>query len=92
MLAITRFRDPGADFEQRAARVVDFWRACSGNLRVDLVQNLDDPELWAIVSEWDSVGSYRRSFQGYEAKMILTEVLLLAVDEPSAYLAPDDLR
>lgn len=92
MLAVTRFQGPGVDFEERAARVVDFWRGCQGNLRVDLVQNLDDPELWAIVSEWDSVGSYRRSFQGYEAKMILTEVLLLAVDEPSAYLAPDELR
>lgn len=90
MLAITRFRDPGPDFEQRAARIVDFWRGREGCLRMELVRNLDDEELWAIVSEWRSVGDYRRSFQGYEAKMVLTEVLLQAVDEPSAYLLPEE--
>lgn len=92
MLAIIRFRSPGDDFEDRVAHVVDFWRSCPGNLRADVVRNLDDPDLWAIVTEWDGVGSYRRSFQGYEAKMILTEVLLLALDEPSAYLAPGEFR
>lgn len=92
MLAVTRFRNPGDDFENRAARVVDFWRGCAGCVRVELVRNLDEPELWALVSEWESVGFYRRSFQGYEAKMILTEILLLAIDEPSAYLAPGDFR
>lgn len=90
MLAVTRFQSPGHDFEQRAMRVVEFWRSCAGNRRVDLVRNLDDPGLWAIIGEWDNVGAYRRSFQGYEAKMVLTEVLLLAVDEPSAYHAMEE--
>lgn len=91
MLAISRFRAPGPDFPQRAARIVEFWRSSPGCLRVELVRNLDDEELWAILSEWETVGAYRRSFNGYEAKMVLTEVLLLAVDEPSAYLAADEL-
>ena len=56
-----------------------------------MVQNLDDPELWAIVSRWESVGDYRRSFNGYDAKMILTPLLSRAIDEPSAFLPPEEL-
>ena len=91
LLAISRFQDPGADFEPAADAVVAFWRECSGCLSAELVRNLDEQALWAIVSRWDSVGSYRRSFGGYEAKMVLTPVLSRAIDEPSAYLAPGEL-
>lgn len=58
---------------------------------MDLVVNLDEPGLWALVSRWRDVGSYRRAFSGNETKLLLTPVLLRAVDEPSAYLDPDDL-
>ncbi|WP_231979100.1 hypothetical protein [Tessaracoccus coleopterorum] len=55
------------------------------------MRNLDDPDLWAIVGHWESVGAYRRSFNGYEAKMLLTPLLSMAIDEPSAYLPPDEV-
>ena len=58
---------------------------------MDLVVNLDEPGLWALVSRWRDVGSYRRAFSGNETKLLLTPVLLRAVDEPSAYLDPGDL-
>ena len=58
---------------------------------MDLVVNLDEPGLWALVSRWRDVGSYRRAFSGSETKLLLTPVLLRAVDEPSAYLDPGDL-
>ncbi|SHJ78738.1 Antibiotic biosynthesis monooxygenase [Tessaracoccus bendigoensis DSM 12906] len=91
MFAVNRFRDVGAEFEREAQQVVEFWRAREGCESMDLVRNLDDPGLWAIVSRWRDVGSYRRSFNGFEAKMVLTPLLLRAVDEPSAYLAPGDI-
>lgn len=91
MLSISRFRESGHDFRERAELVVEFWRTCEGCESVELVQNLDDEALWAIVSRWATVGAYRRSFGGYDAKMALTPVLSLAIDEPSAYLAPDEL-
>lgn len=91
MYAVNRFRDVGAEFEREAQQVVEFWRAREGCESMDLVRNLDDPGLWAIVSRWRDVGSYRRSFNGFEAKMVLTPLLLRAVDEPSAYLAPGDI-
>lgn len=90
MFAISRF-SAGDDFRTKGEGVVAFWRGCEGCTSAELVRNLDEPELWAIVSTWDNVGSYRRSFSGYDAKMLLTPVLSLALDEPSAYLPPDEL-
>ena len=91
MLAVQRFRDVHAGLRTALEQVVTFWRERPGCLSVDLVQNLDDPDLWAIISRWSDVGSYRRSFSGYEAKMLLTPALSAAIDEPSAYLDPADL-
>lgn len=91
MLAISRFRDVGADFPVQAAAVVEFWRTREGCESAQVVRNLDDEDLWAIVSTWESVGAYRRSFNGYDAKVVLTPVLSRAIDEPSAYLDPHEL-
>lgn len=91
MLAISRFRDVGPGFAEQAEQAVTFWRTRDGCLSVELVQNLDDEGLWAIVGRWESVGAYRRSFNGYDAKMVLTPVLSRAIDEPSAYLDPAEL-
>jgi len=91
MLAISRFRDQGDGFRDEAQPVVDWWSARPGCVSMDLVQNLDEPGLWAIVGRWVSVGAYRRSFNGYDAKMLLTPLLSRAVDEPSAYLPPDEV-
>ncbi len=91
MLAISRFKDVWPGFAMEADGVAEFWRGRPGCLGVDVVQNLDDQALWAIVSRWENVGAYRRSFNGFDAKMILTPVLSRAIDEPSAYLPPDEL-
>ncbi|AQP46907.1 antibiotic biosynthesis monooxygenase [Tessaracoccus aquimaris] len=91
MLAISRFRTDDPGFEDMARPVVDWWAARPGCLGIDLVRNLDDPALWAMVGRWDNVGAYRRSFNGYEAKMLLTPLLSRAIDEPSAYLPPTEL-
>ncbi|MEO7588266.1 MAG: antibiotic biosynthesis monooxygenase family protein [Arachnia sp.] len=91
MLAISRFQDVWPGFPADAEGVADFWRGRPGCLGVDVVRNLDDQDLWAIVSRWENVGAYRRSFNGFDAKMILTPVLGRAIDEPSAYLPPEEL-
>ena len=91
MLVITRFASPGPGFLAEARAVVDWWAARPGCLGIDLVQNLDDPDLFALVGRWASVGEYRRSFNGYDAKMILTPLLSRAVDEPSAYLPVEEM-
>lgn len=91
MLAISRFRCQGKPFDELAAPVVQWWRLREGCVGIDVVRNLDDPDLWAVVGRWESVGAYRRSFNGYEAKMLLTPLLSMAIDEPSAYLPADEV-
>ena len=90
-MAISRFRVPGdaSGFRVGAEAVVTRFAASPGCLDAQLVQNLDEPELWAIVSRWADVGSYRRAFNGTEAKLVLIPLLSLAIDEPSAYAAAD---
>lgn len=75
-------------FEAAARAVVAQFATSAGSLGADLVQNLDDPGLWAIVSRWADVGSYRRAFNGTDAKLVLVPLLSLAIDEPSAYAEP----
>jgi hypothetical protein len=89
-LAISRFQVPGdpSGFALQARAVVDQFAASAGSLGAELVQNLDEPELWAIVSRWADVGSYRRAFNGTAAKLVLIPLLSLAIDEPSAYADP----
>ncbi len=93
MLAISRFRVPGdpSGFRLQAQAVVEQFASSRGSEGAELVQNLDEPELWAIVSRWSDVGSYRRAFSGTPAKMVLVPLLSLAIDEPSAYAPPSDV-
>lgn len=90
MIAISRFRVPGdpSGFVLGARAVVGRFASSPGCERAELVQNLDEPDLWAIVSRWADVGSYRRAFNGTEAKLVLMPLLSLAIDEPSAYAEP----
>lgn len=92
MLAVTRFRvDPEAEasFRSLARAASDFYLTRAGCEASEVLRNLDDPTLWVLASRWVDVGSYRRAYGGYDAKMILTPLLLLAVDEPGAYDSPD---
>lgn len=93
MIAISRFRvlDDDEGFRRLAEQAATFFRSRAGCERAVVVQNLDEPTLWALVSDWADVGSYRRGFSGHDAKMILTPILSLALDEPGAFAAPEDV-
>jgi quinol monooxygenase YgiN len=45
----------------------------------------DDPARWVLVTEWDSVGAYRRALSAYDVKVSAVPLLSRALDEPSAY-------
>jgi len=86
MWTIIRFQAGGdALFPRLVEPVVAHFSGSAGCLRAELVRNMDDEDLWAIVTEWDAVGSYRRAMSGDATKMLLVPVLSLALDEPSAY-------
>jgi hypothetical protein len=88
-MVITRFRvvDPDG-FADRVRAALAVLQTRAGFLTADLERNLDEPDLWVLVTRWQNVGSYRRALQGYESKVVVVPLLSEAVDEPSAYEDP----
>lgn len=48
-------------------------------------RNIDEPDLWVLVTRWRHVGSYRRALSSYDVKLRAVPLLSRALDEPSAY-------
>lgn len=90
MFALSRFADADDQLLTDLEAVAEFWRSKPGNVAVHVLRNVDESGLLALVSQWEDIGSYRRAFNGYDAKMLLTPVMLRAIDEPSAYLPPEE--
>ncbi|GAA3272748.1 hypothetical protein GCM10020218_016630 [Dactylosporangium vinaceum] len=87
MLVMTRFVVPEGDdgFAERAHAALAALAACKGYLRGRLGRAYDDPKHWSIVTEWESVGAYRRALGNFDVKMYATPLLAQALDEPSAF-------
>jgi quinol monooxygenase YgiN len=50
-----------------------------------LTRALEDTTRWCLVTEWESVGAYRRALGGFDVKMHATPLLARSLDEPSAF-------
>ena len=88
MIAIARFKTPvaqGAEFKIQLAHALSIFAERDGYLHGDYGQNLDEPELWSLVTHWVNVGSYRRALSSTQIKMEVVPLLALAIDEPGAY-------
>ena len=87
MLVVNRFVVDGddADFRTRAGTALAALAARPGYLRGRLGRAYDDPTAWTLVTEWESVGAYRRALSSYDVKLHATPLLAESVDEPSAY-------
>lgn len=90
MIVVNRFRS-GPGFDERLAPAVEILRGKPGFIDADVAQNLDDPELWMLVTRWENVGSYRRALGGLESKMVVVPLLCEAIDAPTAYAAPESV-
>ncbi|TFV66580.1 UNVERIFIED_ORG: antibiotic biosynthesis monooxygenase [Bacillus sp. AZ43] len=89
MFAVTRLRTTGEDGVALAAAVEALLAALAarpGFRDGELGRSADDPDLWALVTRWDGVGSYRRALSAYEVKIAGAPVWVHAVDEPGVYL------
>ena len=54
-----------------------------GGVRIGLAT--DEPDLIAIVSQWESVGAYRKALSNFEVKAQSIPFLSTAIDESSAF-------
>ena len=89
MFAVTRLRAPGQDGAALATAVAALLEALSarpGFRDGELGRSADDPDLWALVTRWDGVGSYRRALSAAEVKITGAPVWVHALDEPGVYV------
>ncbi|HLL65607.1 MAG TPA: antibiotic biosynthesis monooxygenase [Micromonosporaceae bacterium] len=91
MLVVTRFTIGDADaagqadFVARAQTALRVLAGCKGYLRGRLARSLDESTHWLLLTEWASVGAYRRALSSYDVKVHATPLLAQSADEPSAY-------
>src|SRR3954468_4751116 len=88
MLVLNRFvvaPDAHDGFVLRAHAALAALADRPGYLSGRLTRALDDPTSWTLVTEWESVGAYRRALGGFDVKVHATPLLSESVDEPSAF-------
>ena len=88
MIAIARFQVPLSEsvaFSAEIKTAYDALASCAGFVDGEIGQNLDDPNLWALVTRWENVGSYRRALSAMRTKLEAIPLLARAIDEPGAY-------
>lgn len=88
MLVLNRFvvaPDAADAFTARAHAALEALAARPGYVSGQLTRSLDEPSTWVLVTEWESVGTYRRALGAYDVKVTATPLLADAVDEPSAF-------
>lgn len=88
MLVVSRFRVSAGEADEFRAHLETartLLAACAGYVEGSAGRNVDDPELWVLVSRWRDVGSYRRALSSYDVKLGAVPLLSRAIDEPSAF-------
>lgn len=88
MHAIARFSIPlgeASEFRAQLAGLQSVLAQAPGFIDGVFGQNLDDPTLWHLSTNWENVGSYRRALSSTRAKPEAIPILARAIDEPGAY-------
>ncbi|MFG1999666.1 antibiotic biosynthesis monooxygenase family protein [Spirillospora sp. NPDC048911] len=88
MIAITRYRVPGPEADGFAAQmtsVLDALAASPGYVSGRLARTVDEPDLWALITEWEGAGYYRRALGAYEVRLVFIPMAAMALDEAGAY-------
>lgn len=88
MLVVNRFVVADEDaFVGRAHAALSALADRPGYLRGQLTRALDEPDQWCLLTEWESVGTYRRALGAFEVKVSATPLLAESLEGPSAYEA-----
>jgi quinol monooxygenase YgiN len=87
VIALLQFRpDDGAErFQSEAEQALRVLAERPGFVRGSVGRATDDEHSWLLLTEWESVGAYRRGLGGYQVKLTATPLLSQALDRPSAF-------
>lgn len=88
MLGITRYctdESTALGFSEKLAAALAAFASCPGFVSGQVARATDDPHLWTLIVDFESMGSYRRALSSYRVKAEAVPVMYLAVDAPSAF-------
>ncbi|HEY3736562.1 MAG TPA: antibiotic biosynthesis monooxygenase [Jatrophihabitans sp.] len=89
MISVAHFNSAEPDFGERAQLALTTLAARPGYLHGSLARSTDEDDAgadhWVIVTEWESVGAYRRALGAFEVKLHATPLLGEAIDLPSGF-------
>jgi quinol monooxygenase YgiN len=86
VLAVIRYSVPNGQAEEflgQSRDILDVFARQPGFLRGQVGRSVDEPVLWAVVSEWEGAGFYRRALSA--ARMAMYPLMTLMINEPGAY-------
>lgn len=84
MIVVTEHR-AGDEFVPLGRALLEALAAADGFVDGSLCRSPDDPQVWLLVSTWRDVGSMRRGFGSFDAKVAAAPVMHSAVDRVSAF-------
>jgi hypothetical protein len=86
VLVVLRFAaEESPEFLTCAHAALEALAAAPGYRAGTLGRAYDDPAVWCLVTEWDSVGAYRRALSSYDVRLRATPLLAQALPEASAF-------
>jgi quinol monooxygenase YgiN len=94
LFVLTRLRPPEGEataFARAGAALLEALAARPGFLGGELGRAAEEPGLWALLTRWEGVGSYRRALSAAEVKISGAPVWVHTVDEPGVFLDADDV-
>lgn len=75
----------GDEFLAPARQLLEALSSAPGFLSGSVSRSPDEPDTWLLVSSWLDVGSMRRGFGTFDAKVAAAPVMPSAVDRVSAF-------
>jgi heme-degrading monooxygenase HmoA len=84
MIVVTEHR-AGDDFLAPARELLEVLATADGFIAGQVGRSPDEPDVWIISTRWRDVGSMRRGFGSFDAKVAAAPVMLTAADRVSAY-------
>jgi quinol monooxygenase YgiN len=88
MLVVTRYRvppDEAEKFHEQARSALDALVARPGCRAGRVGRSIDEPDLWVLSTDWQTVGAYRRALSTPEVKVQAVPLMYRCLDEPTAF-------
>jgi hypothetical protein len=77
--------DGSGEFSALGHAALDALAARPGYVSGQWCRAYDDPTAWCLVTQWESVGAYRRALSAHDVRVRATALLSRAVPEASAF-------